>query len=100
MKLDKVAERWFMKRYAGSFLVTAAILIICILAGMDNEPLEFTRFDGIFTGAMLIWGMYALCGLLEARRMTREHMGLKPHWTDSSIDELEARVEKLERDRH
>lgn len=99
MKLDKVAEQWFMKRYTRSFLVTAAILIICRLAGMDNEPLEFTCFDGIFTGAMLIWGMYALCGLLEARRMTREHQGLRGNWTNSAIDELEARIEKLERGR-
>lgn len=100
MKLDREAERWFMKRYAGSFLVMAAILIICSLAGMDDRPLDFTCFDGIFTGAMLIWGMYALYGLLEARRMTREHQGLRGSWTNSAIDELEARVEKLERDRH
>ena len=32
--------------------------------------------------------------------MTREHQGLRGNWTNSAIDELEARVEKLERDRH
>ena len=100
MKLDREAENWFMKRYAGSFLVVAAILIFSSLTGMDDVPLDFTCFDGIFTGAMLLWAMYALGGLLEARRMTREHQGLRGNWTNSAIDELEARVEKLERDRH
>ena len=99
MKLDKVAERWFMKRYAGSFLVIAAILIISSLAGMEDMPLDFTCFDGIFTGAMLVWGIWVICWFMEARRMTREHQGLRGSWTNSAIDELEARVEKLERER-
>ena len=99
MKLDKEAESWFMKRYAGSFLVIAAILIISSLAGMDDMPLDFTCFDGIFICAMLVWGTYALYWILEARRMTREHQGLRGNWTNSAIDELEARIEKLERER-
>ena len=99
MKLDKVAELWFMKRYAGSFLVMAAILIISSLAGMEDMPLDFTCFDGIFTGAMLVWGISVLCWLMDARRMTREHQGLRGSWTNSAIDELEARIEKLERER-
>lgn len=100
MKLDKKAESWFMKRYAGSFLVIAAILIISSLAGIGDEPLDFTCFDAIFTGAMLVWGLYVVCWFLEAHRMTREHQGLRGNWTSSAIDELEARVEKLERDRY
>ena len=101
MKLDKVSEWWLLKRVTYAYIPLAAMVIILeLVGGPFNEPLNLTVEDALCTAGILLWGLLVLCYMTDARKMTREHMGLKPHWTDSAIDDLEARVEKLERDRY
>ena len=96
MKLDREAERWYSRRVAAAMFV---LLALGLIGYFLKDPFTLT-IGSVF---VLACGSYLCLWLmvwsLEAKRMTREHMGLKPHWTDSAIDELEARVEKLERER-
>ena len=97
MKLDNEAERWFRHRVAAALFV---LLALGLIGYFLKDPFTLT----IGSVYVLACGSYLCLWLmvwsLEAKRMTRERMGLKPHWTDSAIDDLEARVEKLERDRY
>lgn len=101
MKLDKVSEWWLIKRVTYAYIPLAAMVIIPeLVGGPFNEPLNLTVQDALCTAGILLWGLLVLCYMTDARKMTREHQGLKGNWTNSAIDDLEARVEKLERDRY
>lgn len=97
MKLDKEAERWYSRRVAVACLVLLALALIGFFL-KDPFTLTIGSVFVIACGSYLC--LWLLVWSLQAQRMTRERMGLKPHWTDSAIDDLEARVEKLERDRY
>ena len=100
MKLDKESQRWAFKRIMIPYTALAAmIIIIDLVDGPFNEPLNLTVEDALFTAGLLIWGMLAFAAVIDAHKMTREHQGLRGHWSNSAIDELEARIEKLERER-
>ena len=99
MKLDKESEWWLIKKVMFAYIPLAAMILIVEGFGLLSQPLNLTVSDSLFTCGLLLWGMLVICSMIDAVKMTREHMGLKPHWTDSAIDELEARVEKLERER-
>ena len=96
MKLDREAERWFNRRVIVALLV---MLVLAVIGSFLKDPFTMS-IGGAF---VMAWGLYVglwiITWSLQAKRMTRERMGLMPHWTDSAIDELEARIEKLERER-
>lgn len=100
MKLDKESEWWLLKRVTWVYIPLAAMILIVDGYDLLSQPLNLTVSDALFTSGLLLWGLLVLSYMIDAAKMTREHMGLKPHWTDSAIDDLEARVEKLERDRY
>lgn len=99
MKLDKIALKSFYKRMAASVCVMVPFLLIMDNVPPFTYPFDLTIGDMIITGAWLIWGMYALLWTVEANHDTRERMGLKRNWNNTEIDNLEARIEKLERER-
>lgn len=101
MKLDKESQRWAFKKIMIPYTALAAMIITMeLVGGPFNEPLDLTVMDALCTAGLLIWGLLAMCSIVDACKMTREHQGLRGNWGNSAIDELEARVEKLERERH
>lgn len=100
MKLDNESQRWLFKKVMIPYIELAAMIIIIELVdGPFNEPLNLTVEDAICTAGLLLWGLLVISSIIDALKMTREHQGLRGNWTNSAIDELEARVEKLERER-
>ena len=100
MKLDKESQRWAIKKIMIPYTALAALIIIMgLVGGPFNEPLNLTVMDSLASGGLLLWGLLVICATIDASKMTREHQGLRGNWTNSAIDELEARIEKLERDR-
>lgn len=96
MKLDREAERWYSRKVAVALLIMLALALIGYFL---KDPFTLT-IGGVFViacGSYL--GLWLIVWSLQAQRMTRERMGLKPNWNNSAIDELEARIEKLERER-
>lgn len=100
MKLDRESQRWLFKKIMIPYTMLAALIIIMELVdGPFNEPLNLTVEDSLASAGLLLWGLLVLCNIIDALKMTREHQGLRGNWTNSAIDELEARIEKLERER-
>ena len=100
MKLDKETQRWLFKKTMIPYTALAAMIIIVeLVGGPFDEPLNLTVEDAVCTTGLLLWGMLVICAIVDAAKMNREHRGLRGTWNNSAIDELEARIEKLERER-
>ena len=99
MKLDKIAERWVLKRVLIAYIPLVALCMVDSFTDWLDVPLNLTALDALFTGLLLIWGISALDYIFQGMKATRERMGLEPTWNNTAIDNLEARIEKLERER-
>lgn len=99
MKLDKVAERWVLKRVLIACIPLLALCMVEQFTDWLDVPLNLTALDALFIGLYLIWFVSVIDYIAQGMRATRERMGLEPTWNNTAIDNLEARIEKLERER-
>lgn len=93
MKLDKKHRDWMIKRIILSGLGLIAIVIIARLC-LNDIVVDYGAFYS--TAISVVWFAWVLFWMREAMNDQRNKLGLKPHWTDSEIDELENRVAALE----